>query len=139
MKTSHTHEDAQNMIGDGQLPNIYFVTTSRDYTVHPADDTPNHPAVDKYTDLDPDNSFVGAFTTFKEARNAVDETFMPSPEDQWEGAHSIYIEDRLTGVVYEIQWHEYHTVTKFGSTYTFEVEAYDDSQFTREKLGDKFE
>jgi hypothetical protein len=86
---------ASEIIGDGQLPNKFFVTTGPYITV-----------VDEYGDLDSElldgytanDTVTEVFDTYEEAN----EYFNSIELDIYDGTAQILLEDRLTGQIKEI-------------------------------------
>ena len=87
-------EEYQKTIGDGKLPNLYFVF-HYDQKFYRPDNTDMEvdelePVNEKVAERD--DNFLGYYPTFKEACKCIDDkSYLP---------HKI-IEDRLTGVIYE--------------------------------------
>lgn len=86
---------ATEHVGDGQEPNMFFVTTSPYYTT-----------VDEFGDRDSerfegfesgDSTETLLFNTYAEAESYFDEVEL----DVWDGIGSVMIEDRLTGQIAE--------------------------------------
>jgi hypothetical protein len=86
---------ASEIIGDGQLPNKFFVTTSPWVTI-----------VDEYGDQDselldgfrPSDTWTQVFDTYEEANDH----FQKIELDIYDGTAQVCIEDRLTGQIKEI-------------------------------------
>jgi len=84
-------EKYQKMIGDGKLPNKYFVFHyDQKYQVKKEDGESFLEAIKE--DKTTKDSFLGEFNTYKEALNCVDnKAFLPN----------VIIEDRISGQVFE--------------------------------------
>ncbi len=86
---------ASEIIGDGKLPNKFFVTESPNILVTDEFGDKNYEVIPGYED-EPSYTF-GPFDTLEEALAAYDEADL----DIHEGVGSICIEDRLTGQIKE--------------------------------------
>jgi len=126
------------MVGDGKLPNIYWVTASTYFKVlingciEWADDLMKENNIEvKLFDPVP-------FSTFKEAvLYAKADVLGEEPSEEY--SNSIVIEDRLSGVVWETSLVAYPR-KKWGG-WGFEIETYDDTKWTRDhmkELGEVF-
>jgi hypothetical protein len=87
---------ATEIIGDGQLPNKFFVTVSP-HIVITVDEFGNQDTefIEGYTDED---TTVEVFDTYEEAEEFLSQVDL----DERYGTGSAMIEDRLTGVINEI-------------------------------------
>ena len=89
----------KNMIGDGKLPNLYWVGLSNDYGyVHDG-------CIDGADEVIKDFKSIGKmitkpFTTYKGAKKYCDDLYLGQKIDNFI-LNRITIEDRLTGQVYE--------------------------------------
>jgi hypothetical protein len=86
---------ASEIIGDGQLPNKFFVTVSPYITTIDEFGDHNSELIDGYTDED---STIEVFDTYEEA----EEYFNTIDLDHRYGTGQAMIEDRLTGQIAEI-------------------------------------
>ena len=85
---------ACEMVGDGQLPNKFFVTTSpRILEVHDFGEL-NHALLDGFSEED---SETEVFETYEEAK----QYFESLELDHYAGVGQILLEDRLTGIIIE--------------------------------------
>ena len=108
------------MVGDGNFPNMYWVTVDNIYYV--IDEEDEHRMV-SITEIDPDFEYEGdtiaVFDTYKDAVEFAENRF----EDRKE------IEDRLSGVIYESYKYEYPTVKE-------EWSYHEDVGFTKKKMNE---
>lgn len=95
MTNSEIKALASEVIGDGQNPNMFFVTHG-----------PYVMTVDEYGDVEhelidgfPEEATYtsGPYNTYEEAKKAYDDIEL----DIYEGVGQVFIEDRLTGVITE--------------------------------------
>ena len=86
---------ASEIIGDGQLPNRFFVTESSNILVTNEFGDKDYETIEGY-EKEPSYTY-GPFDTIEEALAAYDEADL----DIYEGVGCIYIEDRLTGQIKE--------------------------------------
>ena len=122
-------------IGDGKLPNKYWVSISEDYYYYQPDKDGAY--LTWLGDLDlfePKGKTIQVFDTYQEAREFVEDIIFDYAHDDIH-VNSIFIEDRLSGQVFE-------KVKAFspehGQINTFHE---DDVEFTRkemEKRGESF-
>lgn len=85
---------ASEIIGDGQTPNKFFVTTGPWVTVVDEFGDQDSELLDGYTEND---TFTEVFDTYEEARDYFDKIEL----DIYDGTAQILLEDRLTGVIRE--------------------------------------
>ena len=95
--------DYKNLIGDGKLPNMFWVSLSNDYSYHHKDDRVNY--IDWIGDIMPSFKSEGKtiatpFSTYEEAKRFCDNLYLGLPCDNFI-LNRITIEDRLSGQVYE--------------------------------------
>ena len=86
---------ASEIIGDGQLPNKFFVTESANILVTNEFGDKDYETIEGYEE-EPSYTY-GPFDTLEEALAAYDESDL----DIYEGVGCICIEDRLTGQIKE--------------------------------------
>lgn len=86
---------ASEIIGDGQLPNKFFVTESPMILVTDEFANRDYEPIEGYEDAD--SYTFGPFDTYEEALAAYNESDL----DSGEGIGSVMIEDRLTGTIQE--------------------------------------
>lgn len=91
-----TKKLAREMVGDGQTPNLWFVTYGPYVTVKDKYGEEMFELIEGY-DLDKDSYTFGPFATYKEALNYYDEIEL----DPTEGIGQAFIEDRECGTVTE--------------------------------------
>ena len=111
---------ASEIIGDGQLPNKFFVTESSNILVTDEFGDKNYEILPGYEE-EPSYTF-GPFDTLEEALAAYDDADL----DIYEGIGSVVIEDRLTGQIKEktlekivrtdYSYVEYDDTKRFGYT-----------------------
>lgn len=89
---------AKYEIGDGKIPNKYFVTISDDYQIlHPK--TNELKSVNEVFGIDGKYKTIKVFDTYKEAKNYAENIYTGTKIDGIE-VNSIEIEDRLSGQLY---------------------------------------
>jgi hypothetical protein len=101
MKTKKTYRD---MIGDGKMPNKYWVALSNDYMYHHQDGKDN--MVDWIGDIVPTFKSEGLtiekpFSTYEKAKKFCDEIVIGEVCSYGFIVNRINIEDRLSGELYE--------------------------------------
>jgi len=85
---------ATEMVGDGQTPNKFFVTTLPNITVVEDFGDVNHELLDGFSEEDTETE---VFDTYEEAK----EYFESLELDHYSGVGQILLEDRLTGIIIE--------------------------------------
>ena len=137
-----SEKSARAQVGDGKLPNKYWVCTSGEYYVNRFADgvSCSEWAGEVYPDFKAEKGETyGPFDTFAEALAVYNDKRDYCAEPTVENAlHSLVIEDRISGEVYQGIWTEY---TKKAGRYlipSFQWSDYDETKFTREKLGADF-
>lgn len=95
MTQQEIKELASKIIGDGQLPNKFFVTESPMILVTGGFGERDYDYIEGYENSDP--TTFGPFDTYEEALAAYDKADL----DIYEGIGSVTIEDRLTGQIKE--------------------------------------
>jgi uncharacterized protein YifE (UPF0438 family) len=140
---------AVKMCGDNKLPNRFWVSAHADYLTNKANYRSKQSncydwAGDTYKDLPEKYRMLGEFRKFEDALKCANEFLesggVPSPEDTWDDFHSIQIEDRLTGTLWEAVWSECHR--RFGDKkrfhkVSFDFEYNDDTKYTRETMQER--
>jgi hypothetical protein len=86
---------ASEIIGDGQMPNKFFVTTSPWVTIVDEYGDQESELLDGYT---ADDTWTQVFDTYEEANDH----FQRIELDIYDGTAQVCIEDRLTGQIKEI-------------------------------------
>jgi hypothetical protein len=86
---------ATEIIGDGQMPNKFFVTTSPWVTIVDEYGDQDSELLDGYT---ADDTWTQVFDTYEEANDH----FQRIELDIYDGTAQVCIEDRLTGQIKEI-------------------------------------
>jgi hypothetical protein len=86
---------ASEIIGDGQLPNKFFVTTSPWVTIVDEFGDQEFELLEGYNDED---SVTQVFDTYEEANKHFESIEL----DIYDGTAQIMLEDRLTGVIKEV-------------------------------------
>ena len=86
---------ASEIIGDGQLPNKFFVTESPDILVTNEFGDQNYERLEGYEEAE--SYTYGPFDTYEEALAAYNDSDL----DDREGVGSVMVEDRLTGTIQE--------------------------------------
>ena len=137
-------KNARAMVGDGKLPNRYFVILSPYFLTNK----------NNFKDEKISNCYDGSsevygesklkcetfeFRTFKEARNKAEELanerIVSPSEHEEDDFHSVFIEDRLSGEIYNGTWIERWYLKKYrGETIqsvTWDWEWNDDTKYTR--------
>ena len=85
---------ASEIIGDGQSPNKFFVTTAPYVTIVDESGERESEMLEGFTE---DNIWTEVFDTYEEAKEFYDLTEL----DHYNGVCQIVLEDRLTGVIKE--------------------------------------
>ena len=88
-------EMARELVGDGQTPNLWFVTHGP-FIIEGDGDNAVFELIEGY-DPDKDTTTMGPFASYAEARACYDET---DPDYEY-GIGQVFIEDRLCGTVTE--------------------------------------
>jgi hypothetical protein len=111
---------ASEIVGDGQGPNKFFVTTSPNVIIVDEFGDQSSELLDGYTK---DDTFIQVFDTYEEAS----EYFESVELDIYDGTAQVTMEDRLTGTIKE------HYLSKVIRT-DYVLSGYDDAkQFGYEK------
>lgn len=122
------------MIGDGKFPNKYWVSASNDFMICKkgvcdwASETKNFEVKSKT---------FAKFDTFNEAVDYLyEEFYFPDDIDDAEW-RNVFIEDRLSGQIYERSYYVY-PFSKKGilkhNGYNIEIESHKDTEFTEEQM-----
>ena len=123
--------DARTMVGDGQLPNKYFVSVSNDYNIMVT--SGEMEGIEGYLKgFKSQGRTVARFDTYNEAKEFVD-TIALGSKDANTTVIRVTIEDRLSGEVYE--------KTKIFDAINVAIseEEHESISYTRNKLGEDFE
>ena len=129
------------MIGDGQFPNLYWVTTSNDFYVckNGICDIANGVGI-KYKSKS--KTYPKAFKTFGKALDFAEELIENIPDTPTpKSINNVTIEDRISGQVYECSIYAY-PVDGLLKNYEIHIERHNQSDFTKqimEAAGKKFE
>ena len=137
-KISAAQKAARKYIGDGKLPNKYFVVISNHWTVivGKGKDATGESSSQVYSGLYKEQfETFGPFKTYKEAYAVLNEQIIDFVEPSEDGFCSGYIEDRISGEVasYEcLQWtKERRGIFKVPS---FNFELREDYGFTKKTI-----
>ncbi len=117
-------------IGDGKLPNKYWVSVSNDYYYF---NTENG-AFDWIGDLKlfkSEGKTIAKFNTYQEASEYIDEQLYLGMEYDGMTVNNISIEDRLSGEVYQ-QTREFYPV----KAYVQDYQIREDLGFTKKKMAE---
>lgn len=140
---SSAAKTAREMVGDGQLPNKYWVSISADYITNKESAASNEydNASDHYEDLPSRGDIFGPYDTFAEAREKAEELYnsgeIVSPDDDWDAFHSVMIEDRLSGTIYDGVYREDWTKHPRFPSVRHEWEWNDETRYTREEMANR--
>ena len=121
-------------IGDGKLPNKYWVTVSDDFYVlkkhsmKAASESGNKQFKKQIKGI---FRTIGPFDSYAKALKIAQEEYV----DKNSNVRMVQIEDRITGQVYEDYLVAYHD--KWGG-WEFNNEQHENLSFTKKKLGSKF-
>ena len=108
----------QKRIGDGKLPNIYYVFHYDEKCTRDEYNNLNYPIDEKV-----EGGYIGQFRSYKKAIDCVNnKAYLPH----------VFIEDRITGVVFE----QYVEICECCGKE--EYTTIEDIDFTRKKLGSDF-
>ncbi len=124
----------RKQVGDGNLPNKYFVSVSNDYYYYDKETDCMEWAGERDPDFKSEGGAIRVFNTYQKARE-----FVSTIGDYFKNIEvkSITIEDRLTGQVFERTLYE-REVTRI----EYDVEGGEDIEFTKEEMrkrGEYFE
>jgi hypothetical protein len=95
MTQAQKRELASEIIGDGQLPNKFFVTTGPWVTVVDEYGERESEMLDGFSDID---TWTEVFDTYEEANKH----FQNIELDIYDGTAQVLLEDRLTGVIKQV-------------------------------------
>lgn len=141
VKKMNAKDLAREMIGDGKLPNWYFVSWSNDFYI--CEDGVCDWASDTQKFKVKGDTYPISYGTFGEALAKAEEFISGMPDVPREDTfNSVIIEDRLSGQVFDCTIHAYHSDDGILLGYKFEVTSHTDVDFTRkemEKRGYEFE
>ena len=126
--------DARTEVGDGKLPNKYWVSTSSNFYVQGEGNFMDN-AGDVLDVKDSGHTIEPPFATFAEAMAKAEEIIQSEigPEPTNDGINSVMIEDRLSGKVFEGAWEAYKTKGLLPG-YKYEFERSEDTGFTKSKM-----
>ena len=149
-KLSNAQKTARKMVGDGKLPNKYWVSISDQFMTNKLHkDEPENNVSDwsgeVYKDIPEAYEIYGPFDTFTAAENKMNSLAneCSSPEDSakfpnQKNFHSVEIEDRLSGQIYNGQWNEHWYPKEYRGEkimhVTFRWEWDRDTKFTEETM-----
>ncbi|MCR4334565.1 MAG: hypothetical protein NUV47_02470 [Patescibacteria group bacterium] len=120
-----------NQIGDGKLPNKYWVTIHEDYHIMIERGTLDW--MSSYLkDFKPKGKTLPPVTTYKHARKIANEYYLGIEEDGIV-VNTVSIEDRLSGQLYERS----QVFNPKGTKKMHEHEEFEDTRFTKEKMKEK--
>ena len=138
-------DDPTLQVGDGQLPNKYWVSKSSDFLTNKNSAVENDGELNhydwatsaySYDDFPPLYQTLGCYNTFKEALRIAESQDLPSPTNHnWDNFHSVAIEDRLSGVIFEAEWHEIFSENRATPTYSFREQ--NDSNLTKRYMEER--
>lgn len=94
MTNQEAQKLAREIVGDGQEPNMFFVTSGPYYMEIDEFGGPDYTLLDGYSHNDTDTK---VFETLEEANHYYDSVDL----DVYEGICQVVIEDRMTGVIKE--------------------------------------
>ncbi len=125
---------ARKQVGDGKLPNRYFVSVSNDYYYYNKETDCSEWAGERDPDFKSEGGTIRVFNTYAAACK-----FVATIGDYSENIEvkTITIEDRLSGQIFERSLHETE-VTRI----EYDVEYHEDLGFTKEEMkkrGEYFE
>ena len=141
-KKTAAERSASRHVGDGKLPNLYYVSISTGYLTNKANaadpETANcyDGANESYPDLPERSETFGPFKTFEEAKGKADElgAECSDPSDNFDDYHSVTIEDRLSGQVYDGTWIETWKAHPRFPSVKHEWKWSDDTKYTRDEM-----
>jgi hypothetical protein len=124
---------ARKIVGDGKLPNKYFLSLSNDYLYF--DGESSNWIGDLIKSFESKGGTIAVFNSYAEAKKYAESVTL-GEKGQFEGkifnVNRVTIEDRLTGELYE------RTKTFFPETGNSIEEEHEDLRFTKEKIGKNF-
>lgn len=118
----------RNLIGDGKIPNRYFVSISNDYYYFNS----KVGGFDWISDLKlfkVKSKIIKNFATYKQAINFIDNDLYLGMEYGGIKVQSIFIEDRLSGELY----HQYNSFDA-ENCHIEQYQIHEDTRFTKEEL-----
>jgi hypothetical protein len=124
-------------VGDGELPNKYWVSKSNQFYTNKDSDESNdfNWSGEVYPHQIDMHEELGVFHRFKDALRVAEALDLSSPEVGLDDWHSVQIEDRLTGTCYAIVWYEHVDVMSGVKTYS--LETHNDTKFTKDNMREK--
>jgi len=120
------------MIGDGKLPNKYWVSYHNDFLI--CDKGHCDWASEKIKFKSEGTTIKKPFNTFKEALEYIDRNVFINPEPKKEGVNTITIEDRLSGEVWEQFIYAYKRKDSLLKGYGFDTGTHEDTGFTKKEM-----
>ena len=122
-------------IGDGKLPNAYWVSASNNFYIC-ENGTCNW--ADEKLKFKVTGKTIAKFKTFAEALNYIDSHSTVSEEPTEDKYNSYFIEDRLSGQIFEQAVYAYpKTKGMLKGGYRTEVENHTETAFTEKKMAEK--
>jgi len=133
-----TRDTAREMVGDGKLPNLYWVSMSSQFYTNKGNARNSFDWSGEVYENFPDRfKMFGPFETFHEAKDKLHDLRLEhcriEPEEPWPYYYTVEIEDRFTGTLYSEGWLEHYPNSSW--------EVQDDTKYTRkamEELGAEF-
>jgi polygalacturonase len=123
-------DNAPHTVGDGKLPNKYWVSAHNEYQVLKEEDgvSVSHAISEIDKEFKTKGGTLAVFETFEEAVQYAEEIPVGIDEEM----RTVTIEDRLSGEVFSIETTEYEVHRK-----EYAVEARRHTKFTEEKMREK--
>jgi len=121
-------------IGDGKLPNKYWVSVSNDFLICKkgvcdwASDSKKFKVTGK---------MVESFNTYNKALHYINDEVLFNDEPKKTGVNFAYIEDRISGEVFSYGYHSYSSKNDFFKSVEFELESREDYGFTKDEMAKK--
>jgi hypothetical protein len=120
---------AVNNVGDGKLPNKYWVSVSNDYYYYNAEENVSEWIGDVIRDFKSKGETIDiAFNTYDDAKKYIEDNFYIDMKYKDYTINRITIEDRLSGELYE------HTREFNPNDATVFDNEHEDTKFTENKL-----
>lgn len=144
MRRSQSEQSAREKVGDGKLPNMYWVGVSNVFLTNiqnpGSNDYEASCDVFAYTHQAPNGNLWGPFSTYRDAHAFLDKLTDDMPWDneykevQW---NQVTIEDRLVGTIYEGIWREYYDTDESDEEPEASWDIIDDTRMVEEIMRER--
>ena len=134
MENQKVTDMARNMVGDGKLPNKYFVSINNSYLYY-SEESEALEGINDAIQFTEKGGTIAMFDTYQKARDFIEANYYLGMETDDFTVNTIEIEDRLSGQIYE------QTRIFYPASGEIKEETHEDIRFTEEtmvKRGAKF-